>query len=47
MGKEYTTMTITKKAKERLDEWAEANASRKESYSDIIEKLVDEVGELE
>jgi len=41
-GSRYTTMTIRRTTKAKLDSWADENCSRKDSYSDILEKLIDE-----
>jgi len=44
-GNKYTTMTVKRTTKNKLDDWAEKNCSRSDSYSDVLEKLVDEATE--
>lgn len=39
-GREYTTMTIKRTVKQKLDDWADENCSRKDSYSDVLKKLI-------
>jgi len=43
-GYRYTTMTVKRTVKQELDEWAEENCSRNDSYSDVLRKLIEEAG---